>query len=84
VIAGGRMFEDMFPFISPDDDMFHSTVQIVALYFDLMEKEGMDKAVPGIPVKTDIPLDIALSLLKPDELQKLRNYVAAYLAKHPG
>ena len=32
--------------------------------------------------KTGMPLDIALSLLRPDELEKLRNYVTAYMAKH--
>ena len=32
--------------------------------------------------KTGMPLDIALSLLRPDEMEKLRNYVTAYMAKH--
>ncbi len=36
----------------------------------------------GVPLKTGMPLDIALSLLKPDELEKLKNYVTAYMAKH--
>jgi hypothetical protein len=34
------------------------------------------------PDDTGLPLDIALSLLKPQELEKLRKYVAAYLAQY--
>ena len=54
-------------------------------YFEVVERSGMDRveSLPeGVPLKTGMPLDIALSLLKPDELEKLKNYVTAYLAKH--
>jgi len=58
---------------------------MVEEYFDVVERSGMDRAksLPeGVTLKTGMPLDIALSLLRPDELEKLRNYVTAYLAKH--
>jgi hypothetical protein len=86
------MFDDMFTFIDQivepvEDDLFHSTVKMVEVYFDLRGKKGMDrtKSLPkdlSGAVKTDVPLDIALSLLRPDELEKLKNYVTSYLAKH--
>jgi hypothetical protein len=50
-----------------------------------VERSGMDrvKSLPeGVNLKAGMPLDIALSLLRPDELEKLRNYVTAYMAKH--
>jgi hypothetical protein len=85
------MLDDMFPFIEPlvqpDEDMFQATVNMVEMYFDIMDKKGVDRvdSLPeGISLKGGMPLDIALSLLQPDELEKLRNYVASYLAKHPG
>lgn len=86
------MFEDMFSFIDPvveldESDMFHSTVRLVEMYFDLMDKKGVDrkKSLPpdlSDAVEPDVPLDIALSLLRPDELVKLRHYVTAYLVKY--
>jgi hypothetical protein len=38
----------------------------------------------GLPegAKIAVPLDIVMSLLRPDELENLRNYITAYLAKH--
>ena len=89
------MSDDMFSFIDPifepivemnEGDMFHSTVRMVEAYFDLMEKKGVDrkKSLPkelSGTLKMDVPLEIALSLLRPDELEKLRNYVTTYLAK---
>jgi len=86
------MSYDMFSFIDPivemnEDELFHSTVTMVEAYFDLMEKRGVErkKSLPpdlSDTLKTDVPLPIALSMLRPDELEKLQNYVAAYLAKH--
>lgn len=44
--------------------------------------------LPHLPVKlpekagVKVPLDVALSMLRPDEREKLKNYVVAYLAKH--
>ncbi len=86
------MLNNMFSFIDPiiepnEDDMFPFIVQAVEMYFDRIGKTGSDR-IKSLPedlsraIKTDVPLDIALSLLRPDELEKLRNYVTAYLAKH--
>ena len=36
----------------------------------------------GVALKAGMPPDIALSLLRPDELEKLKNYVTACMAKH--
>lgn len=33
-------------------------------------------------IKIELPLDIVLSLLRPDELEKLQKYIASYLGKH--
>jgi hypothetical protein len=35
------------------------------------------------PVKIEVPFDIALSLTRPDELEKLRKHVTYYFTKHP-
>lgn len=32
--------------------------------------------------KIEVPIDIVIFLLKPDELEKLQQYIASYLAKH--
>ena len=42
----------------------------------------MKKKMAKEPTKIEVPLDIALSLLRSDELEKLKKYVAAYLIKH--
>ena len=31
--------------------------------------------------KIEVPLDIVMSLLRPDELEKLKNYITSYLIK---
>ena len=85
----------MFDFIGTDfmesllvvDPIVDMDVFIADLlgFFDAMEAKGMDrrKSLPkAIPLKMDVPLDIALSLLKPDELEKLRKYVIAYREKY--
>ena len=84
------MLDPMFSFTDPildtdESDMFPFLIKTVEEYFDVVERSGMSRAesLPeGVPLKTGMPLDIALSLLKPDELEKLKNYVTAYLAKH--
>lgn len=32
--------------------------------------------------KVEMPLDIVMSLLRPDELEKLQRYIASYLGQH--
>ena len=46
-------------------------------------KTGLDK-VAHLPekIKIEMPLDIVMSSLRPDELEKLQRYVAAYLDTH--
>ena len=44
---------------------------------------GLDKAA-HLPERTkiEIPLDIVMSLLRQDELEKLQKYVVSYIGKH--
>jgi hypothetical protein len=81
------MIEDMFPFIEPiielgEDDTVRLIIQAEA-FFEFMEKASHDK-MAGLPqgAKIEVPLDIALSLLRPDELEKLQKYITSYLAKY--
>ena len=84
------MLDPIFSFTDPildtdESDMFPFLVKTVEEYFDVVERSGLGRAksLPeGVNLKTGMPLDIAMSLLKPDELEKLKNYVTAYLAKH--
>ncbi len=80
------MLDDMFFFIDPivelseDDTRF--VVQVEA-FFDFIEKIGLDKVASSPEgTKIEVPLDIVMSLLRPDELGKLQKYIASYLAKH--
>ncbi|MBA2391225.1 MAG: hypothetical protein H0V70_00590 [Ktedonobacteraceae bacterium] len=80
------MLDDMFLFIDPiielskDDTCFVIQAEI---FFDFIEKNGLDKKV-GLPreAKIEVPLDIVISLLRPEELEKLQKYIAFYFAKH--
>jgi hypothetical protein len=81
------MLDDMFSFIDPiielgDGDTANLVIQ-EELFYDFLEKIGVDR--PERPVKggkIEVPLDIALSLLSPNELEKLKNYITFYLEKH--
>ena len=80
------MLDNMFSFIDPivelsgDDTSF--VIQLEA-FFDFVEKIGLDKVVSSpAGTKIEVPLDIVMSLLRPDELEKLKNYITSYLAKH--
>ena len=82
------MLDDMFSFIDPivelsgDDTRF--VIQAEA-FFDFLEKIGFDRAAsPPEGTKIEVPLDIVISLLRPDELEKLKNYITSYLAKRDG
>ena len=45
-------------------------------------KTGLDKAARSPEeTKIEVPLDIVVSLLRPDELAKLQKYIASYLGK---
>jgi hypothetical protein len=43
-----------------------------------LEKEVETPAILPYGTKTGLPLDIVLSLLRPNELEKLRTYIIAY------
>jgi uncharacterized protein YqgV (UPF0045/DUF77 family) len=82
------MFEDMFPFTEPivelDEDTSSFVIQAEA-FFEFLRKSGLDKKPVGPHGTTiELPVDVIISLLRPDELEKLRNYVTMYLAKHGG
>jgi hypothetical protein len=49
---------------------------------NVIEKEVETPATLSDDTTTGLPLDIVLSLLKPDELEKLQKYITSYLAKH--
>ncbi len=79
------MLDDMFSFIDPivelreDDTRF---VIQVETFFEFLEQIGLDRAARS-PERTKIeaPLDIVMSLLRPEELEKLKNYITSYLMK---
>ncbi len=80
------MRDNMFSFIEPivelGEDNTCFVIQVETC-FDFIEKIGLDK-VASSPKGTEIevPLGIAMSLLRPDELEKLQKYIASYLRKH--
>ena len=43
---------------------------------------GMEKKATEEPMKIEVPFDLALFLTRPDELEKLRKYIAYYFTKH--
>ncbi len=80
------MFDDMFSFIDPIIELSEDDTRFVIdaeALFDFMGRVGLDKAA-NLPegAKIEVPLDIVMSLLRPDELEKLQKYIASYLAKH--
>lgn len=82
------MLDGMFSFIDPIVELSEEDTRFVIQVeasFDFIEKIGIDKAVPspeGTAIK--VPLDIVMSLLRPDELVKLKNYITSYLVKRDG
>ena len=52
---------------------------------EFLEQIGLDRAARSSErTKIEVPLDIAMSLLRPEELEKLKNYTTSYLTKHDG
>jgi len=79
------MLDDMFSFIDPivelreDDTRF---VIQVETFFEFLEQIGLDRAARSPErTKIEVPLDIVMSLLRPEELEKLKNYITSYLVK---
>jgi len=82
------MLDDMFSFIDPivelseDDTRF--VIQVEA-FFEFLEQIGLDRSASSPEgTKIEVPLDIVMSLLRPDELEKLKNYITSYLTKRDG
>jgi hypothetical protein len=46
------------------------------------KSNSYEVARPPKRVKVAMPMDIVISLLRPDELEKLQKYVASYVGKH--
>ena len=83
-----NMLDDMFSFIDPivelseDDTRF--VIQVEA-FFEFLEQIGFDRAASSPEgTKIAVPLDIVISLLRPDELEKLKNYITSYFTKRDG
>ena len=79
-------FPSLIPLLTPIVELSEDNkcfVIPVETLLDFLEKTGLDKAA-GLPegAKIAVPLDIVISLLRPDELEKLQQYIASYLAKH--
>lgn len=71
------MLDDMFSFIDPivelreDDTRF--VIQEVETFFEFLEQIGLDRAARSPErTKIEVPLDIVISLLRPEELEKLK------------
>ena len=81
------MLDDVFSIINPIVELSEDDTSFVIqreAFFDFLQKTGLDKKVKSPPDDTEIkvPLDIALSLLRPDELEKLKDYITFYLEKY--
>ena len=84
-----NILDDMFSFIDPivelreDDTRF--VIQEVETFFEFLEQIGLDRAARSPErTKIEVPLDIVMSLLRPEELEKLKNYITSYLMKRDG
>jgi hypothetical protein len=52
---------------------------------EFLEQIGLDRAARSPErTKIEVPLDIVMSLLRPEELEKLKNYIMSYLMKRDG
>lgn len=81
------MLDDLFPFVDPIVELNEDNTCFVIqadIFYDFIQKFGLDKATHSPDGgRIELPLDVVMSLLKPDELEKLQKYIAAYLAQHP-
>ncbi len=77
------MLDDMFHFIDPivessENDIANMVIQ-TELFFNFLQKSGIKRKIE-LPEEnsTTLPLEIALSLLRPNEVEKLKRYLASY------
>ena len=79
------MLDDKFSFIDPVVELSEADTRFVIqveAFFDFIEKIGLDEVARSPEgTKIEVPLDIVMSLLRPDELEKLKNYITSYLMK---
>jgi len=82
------MLDDMFSFIDPIVELredYTRFVMQVETFFEFLEQIGLDSAARSPErTKIEVPLDIVMSLLRPEELEKLKNYITSYLTKRDG
>ena len=82
------MLDDMFSFIDPIVELredYTRFVMQVETFFEFLEQIGLDSAARSSErTKIEVPLDIVMSLLRPEELEKLKNYITSYLTKRDG
>ena len=56
--------------------------EIDVVVVEFLEQIGLDRAARSPErTKIEVPLDIVMSLLRPEELEKLKNYITSYLMK---
>ena len=79
------MLDDIFSFIDPIVELredYTRFVMQVETFFEFLEHIGLDRAAGSLErTKIEVPLDIVMSLLRPEELEKLKNYITSYLMK---
>jgi hypothetical protein len=82
------MLDDMFSFIDPIVELSEEDTRCVIqveTFFEFLEQIGLDRAARSPErTKIEVPLDIVMSLLRPEELEKLKNYITSYLTKRDG
>ncbi|HEX6479364.1 MAG TPA: hypothetical protein VF043_11010 [Ktedonobacteraceae bacterium] len=82
------MLDDMFSLIDPIVELSEDNTRFVIqveTFFEFLEQIGLDRAANSPEgTKIEVPLDIVMSLLRPDELEKLKNYITSYLKKRDG
>ena len=62
-----------------------STNDPLVQFREFLEQIDLDRAASSPQgTKIKVPLDIVMSLLRPDELEKLKNYITSYLMKLDG
>jgi hypothetical protein len=82
------MLDDMFSFIDPkvelSEDETRFVIQVEA-FFEFLEPICLDRAASSPEgTKIEVPLDIVISLLRPVDLEKLKNYITSYFTKRDG
>ena len=79
------MLDDIFSFIDPIVELredYTRFVMQVETFFEFLEHIGLDRAARSPErTKIEVPLDIVMSLLRSEELEKLKNCITSYLMK---